>query len=280
MARHLCSPPRQLPTSCLCPLYLPTSPVTAQTQSSHGPVTAHHALACLLCHAIKWCTLLLWTAPCHPSVQITMLLSLLSQLKVQAVSTQPRHVLFSKPSGGSAHHHDAPSLMAPALSMFSPDFTTPEPLGTPPSPTAAGVPGPRGFGTDPLSMLGFVVEASGQTMDAAEALNALAEGQLHCVLTGDSFDHMLQHCHLSVLETVMRSTVVFARMKLHQKGQVMGLLGRRGLSQVTNGQRRHIQVSTMCHHKSATCVLRRGDYVRAYTEQICEYRCITVCLLV
>lgn len=93
-------------------------------------------------------------------------------------------------------------------------------------------------------MLNFVMSVSGQTLPAAEALNGLAEGQLQCALTGDAFKHMLRQCDLSVLETVMRNTVVFARMKPHQKGQVMDLLGSRGLHQVNHGQWCHIQVST------------------------------------
>ncbi|KAL0049927.1 hypothetical protein WJX82_000871 [Trebouxia sp. C0006] len=94
---------------------------------------------------------------------------------------------------------------------------------------------------EPLSMLTFVMSISGQALPAAEALNGLAEGQLQCALTGDAFKHMLRQCDLSVLETVMRNTVVFARMKPHQKGQVMDLLGSRGLHQVNHGQWCHIQ---------------------------------------
>ena len=41
----------------------------------------------------------------------------------------------------------------------------------------------------------------------------------------------------------MRNVVVFARMKSHQKGQVMDLLGERGLHQIFKGQPRHVPVS-------------------------------------
>ena len=54
---------------------------------------------------------------------------------------------------------------------------------------------------------------------------------------------MLHLEDLSVLETVMRNAVVFTRMCSHQKGQVMDLLGGRGLHQVLNGQQRKIPVS-------------------------------------
>ena len=73
-------------------------------------------------------------------------------------------------------------------------------------------------------------------------LKALSEGQLQCAVTGDAFDHMLQLGDLSLLESVMRSAVVFARMKPHQKGQVMDLLGARGMHQLYQGQPRHIKV--------------------------------------
>ncbi len=54
---------------------------------------------------------------------------------------------------------------------------------------------------------------------------------------------MLQQDDLSVVETVMRNVVVFARMKSHQKGQVMDLLGEQGLHQIFKGQPRHVPVS-------------------------------------
>ena len=56
---------------------------------------------------------------------------------------------------------------------------------------------------------------------------------------------MLQQANLAVVETLMRNTVVFARMKSHQKGQVMDLLSSRGLHQSYQGQQRHIPVMGM-----------------------------------
>ena len=69
------------------------------------------------------------------------------------------------------------------------------------------------------------------------------QGQALCCVTGPAFEHMLQQSDLSVLETVMRNVVVFARMRSHQKGQVMDLLGQRGLHQMFKGQQRHVPVS-------------------------------------
>ncbi len=74
---------------------------------------------------------------------------------------------------------------------------------------------------------------------------ASVQGQAQCCVTGPAFQHMLQQDDLSVVETVMRNVVVFARMRSHQKGQVMDLLGERGLHQVFKGQPRHVPVSTM-----------------------------------
>ena len=69
------------------------------------------------------------------------------------------------------------------------------------------------------------------------------QGQAQCCVTGGAFEHMLQQADLSVIETVMRNVVVFARMRSHQKGQVMDLLGSRGLHHSYKGQPRHIPVS-------------------------------------
>ena len=65
-------------------------------------------------------------------------------------------------------------------------------------------------------------------------------------MTGPAFEYMLQQEDLSVLETVLRNVVVFARMRSRQKGQVMDLLGTRGLHQWYKGQQRTIPVSLLC----------------------------------
>ena len=87
-----------------------------------------------------------------------------------------------------------------------------------------------------------------ETLEASEALHALAEGRLQCAVSGEALEHLLQHHDLSGLETVMRNVVVFSRMKPHQKGQVMDLLGMRGIHQMIQGHTRYIPVGTsFCH---------------------------------
>ena len=71
--------------------------------------------------------------------------------------------------------------------------------------------------------LTFVRGLGGAALGRVEALTALTSGQTQCAVTGDAFQQMLQASDLSVLECVMRNSVVFARMKPHQKGQVMDL---------------------------------------------------------
>lgn len=107
---------------------------------------------------------------------------------------------------------------------------------SPPMLVTPGVPGSS------LEGLTFQPLAGVRALNPSDALAALAEGQMQSAVTGDAFEHLLQHHDLSVLETVLRSTVVFSRMQPHQKGQVMDLLGSRGIHQLFAGQLRHIQV--------------------------------------
>ena len=65
---------------------------------------------------------------------------------------------------------------------------------------------------------------------------------MQCAVTGDAFELLLQLREASLLETVLRNAVVFSRMQPHQKGQVMDLLGYRGIHQPNGGNPRHIQV--------------------------------------
>ena len=71
------------------------------------------------------------------------------------------------------------------------------------------------------------------------------QGEAQCCVTGTAFEHMLQLGDTFLLELVMRSVVVFSRMKPHQKGQVMNLLGTRGLEHSINGQQQHLQASAV-----------------------------------
>ncbi len=70
---------------------------------------------------------------------------------------------------------------------------------------------------------------------------AMAEGRLPCAVTGDAFELLLQLPDQSALHAVMQNVVVFARMRPHQKGQVMSLLNTRGIYQMHEGQRRYLQ---------------------------------------
>ena len=113
------------------------------------------------------------------------------------------------------------------------------------SQTSVVVPDPPLALGPPLEGLRFLTTEL-ETLEASEALHALAEGQLQCAVTGDALEHLLQYHDCSVLETVMQSVVVFSRMKPHQKGQVMDLLGMAGIHQMFQGHARHIPVGNSC----------------------------------
>lgn len=81
-----------------------------------------------------------------------------------------------------------------------------------------------------------------EDIEAINAMTSIAEGDAQCAITGAAFEHLLQQEDLSVLETVLQNAVVFARMRPHQKAQVLCLLGGAGLHQVFQGRHRHIPV--------------------------------------
>ena len=81
----------------------------------------------------------------------------------------------------------------------------------------------------------------------------VVQGQVQCCVTGPAFEHLLQLGDLSLLETVMRNVVVFSRMKPHQKGQVMDLLGTRGLHHSSLGQQQYLPVR--CTSFALQCLL-------------------------
>lgn len=85
-----------------------------------------------------------------------------------------------------------------------------------------------------------------EILEPSDALNALAEGRVQCAVTGEALEHLLQHHDLSVLESVMQNVVVFSRMKPHQKGQVVDLLGMPGIHQLFQGHARYIPVGSAC----------------------------------
>ena len=93
-----------------------------------------------------------------------------------------------------------------------------------------------------LRGLTFTLGTGRQRMEPRDAVRSMAEATLQCAVTAEAFEHLLQMQDMSVLEAVMRSAVVFSRMQPHQKGQVVDLLGVRGIHQPFQGQPRHVQV--------------------------------------
>ena len=74
----------------------------------------------------------------------------------------------------------------------------------------------------------------------------MLQGSLKCCMTGPAFEQMLQQADASLVQTVMGSVAVLARMRGQQKGQVMDLLGRRGCYHTHAGEQHHLPVRT-CH---------------------------------
>ena len=157
----------------------------------------------------------------------------------------------------SQSEHQAPQRVgsdAGGLARMVPRGQAPPPLGTIVSSEPDTPCSPRARLAIPLSI--FIPPAAPEpsweglrfltvgheTMEASQALTALAEGRMQCAVTGDAFEHLLQHHDLSVLETVMRNAVIFSRMQPAQKGQVVDLLSIRGIHQLFNGQLRFIPV--------------------------------------
>ena len=93
--------------------------------------------------------------------------------------------------------------------------------------------------------LRFVSGVSNQEIEQSLALASLAQGRAQCAVTGAGFELLLQQSDLSTLEVVMHSSIVFARMQPHQKGQVMHLVTHHGLHQMTSNGSRFIPVSSM-----------------------------------
>ena len=91
--------------------------------------------------------------------------------------------------------------------------------------------------------LRFVFGENNQQLDQSQAITSLAEGRAQCAVTGAAFELLLQQQDLSILEVVMRSVSVFARMQPHQKGQVMDLVTMRGIHQMASSGSRYIPVS-------------------------------------
>lgn len=116
-------------------------------------------------------------------------------------------------------------------------------------------------------------------MDPREVFTAMIAGSLQCAVTGDAFEHLLQLHDMSLLDTVVRNAVVFSRMQPGQKGQVMDLLGSRGVHQVFEGQPRHIQVANATIACAGNCVNMLKQSCRTPTEDVIPLMCNFSCLL-
>lgn len=143
----------------------------------------------------------------------------LSAAPISCTSSVDTSQISSLPNGSSAK---------PLASTLEPQASTAESLT---------------LSADPAKGLSLTGHPDQRSYSVAQALTAMAEGRLQCALTGAAFDHLLQHCPMSMIQTVLRTAVVFARMKPHQKGQVMGLLGSAGLHHTFQGQSRPLLVS-------------------------------------
>ena len=108
-----------------------------------------------------------------------------------------------------------------------------------PTPDTLSTQAPACAAADACSLRFMVEDAQ---WESATALKALAEGQLQCAVTGDAFQLLLQLPYESALDVVLHNAAVYARMKPHQKGQLMDLLSVRGLYQLHGRNLRHIQV--------------------------------------
>ena len=79
--------------------------------------------------------------------------------------------------------------------------------------------------------LSFVLAEEGQLMPLSKssAMTLIAEGH-QCIITGPVFEYLLQRAEPVFLETVLRNVAVCARMRSHQKAQLVQLLGAHGLA--------------------------------------------------
>ena len=79
--------------------------------------------------------------------------------------------------------------------------------------------------------LSFVLAEEGQLMplNKSSAMTLIAEGH-QCMITGPVFEYLVQRAEPVFLETVLRNVAVCARMRSHQKAQLVQLLGTHGLA--------------------------------------------------
>ncbi|DBA67665.1 TPA: hypothetical protein ACH3X2_001258 [Trebouxia sp. C0005] len=89
----------------------------------------------------------------------------------------------------------------------------------------------------------FTLDRGGvcEEVDPHTAITSIAQGSMRCCVTGPALQHILQKADAPLVEAVMRSLVVCARMRSHQKAQVMDLLGRTGLYLSPDSGNKHAQ---------------------------------------
>lgn len=85
--------------------------------------------------------------------------------------------------------------------------------------------------TLPKDELIFLMGEGGRMapLPRGEAVAMIAMGH-QCIITGRVFEHLVQHADPALLETVLHNVAVCARMKSHQKAQLVQLLGSQGLT--------------------------------------------------
>ena len=173
-------------------------------------------------------------------VEASSLTSLLSQTAVSMVAapaeSSSQHTSSSKPATqGLAElgHRMLQVSVSRVTRAFAHPWDSPDgPMSDP-------------YNSQTAALKGLVFTSgtgSHYVMEPCEAISSMTEGSMQCAVTGDALEYMLRMHDVSLLEAVMRNALVFSRMQPHQKGQVMDLLGTRGIHQQFEGQPRYIQV--------------------------------------
>ena len=107
------------------------------------------------------------------------------------------------------------------------------------------------------------------------------QGGVRCCITGPAFAYLLQQPDQALVQAVALNTVAFTRMKSKQKGQLLDLLGRRGLHHMLNGQRQHIPVILFATHLAGPACVVCHDLGVTLSVCMCmpEVRLFVPCVL-
>ena len=107
---------------------------------------------------------------------------------------------------------------------------------------------------------------------------------MQCCVTGPAFEYLLQQPNQALVQAVMLNSVAFTRMRSHQKGQLMDLLGRKGLHHMLNGQRQHILVRVLVLEPpphvewSTSTYTGKNPRIGAPSVSHCVLICLSLCL--